>query len=324
MRYIDYDENVESCTLHVSETELPPFGEDDVLVKVNAFGINRADTLQRQGKYSAPKGESPILGLEVAGTVVALGKNVDHLVMGERVFGLVGGGGYAQYAKIHSQHIMKIPAQLTDIQAAGIAEVFLTAYQSLFDLGGINDGQRVLIHAGASGVGLAAIQLAVLHHCEVAVTSSTQSKLALCKKLGARHLINYRQCCFAQILKDNQFKADLIIDFIGGDYVNKNLDVLNQDGVIVQLAMLAGRYVDQFDIARLLIKRATFKGSTLRNRDDDYKSALIAGFTCTYLSKFSTGELIANIDTVYKAHEVNLAHQRLEQNDSMGKLIGTW
>ncbi|WP_425542570.1 NAD(P)H-quinone oxidoreductase [Aliiglaciecola litoralis] len=324
MHYIDYDPNKDLHAMKIASTALPTFGDDDVLIKVSAFGLNRADTLQRQGKYPPPPGESDILGLEVAGTVAAIGKNVTDLNLGDRVFGLVAGGGYAQYARIKSAHIMLTPASLSDEQAAGIAEVFLTAYQSLFALASLKKGQNVLVHAGASGVGLAAIQLAVSVGSSVAVTSSSDVKLARCQQMGATHLINYHDHCFAEYLRDQHFNADVIIDFVGGDYVNKNLKVLRQDGIIVQLAMLAGRYVEQLDMALMLMKRARLQGSTLRSRSDDYKTQLIAGFRQHFFDKFTQAKLIANIDTVYAAKDVAKAHQRLEQNETMGKLIGRW
>jgi putative PIG3 family NAD(P)H quinone oxidoreductase len=291
---------------------------------VHAFGINRADTLQRQGKYPPPKGESEILGLEVSGEIVECGKDVKHWRAGDKVFGLVAGGGYAEYVAVNAGHLMPVPLNIELQEAAGIAEVFVTAYQSLFQIGQLRSGQKVLIHAGASGVGLAAIQLAKACQCEVAVTASSTQKLARCAELGADLLINYTQLDFADRIKSSWKGVDLVIDFVAGDYLNRNLSVLNMDGCIVYLAMLAGRYADPLDMALLLGKRARIIGSTLRNRSDEYKTTLMEQFSQAWLSTFEQGRIKPVIDSCYPAENIALAHNKLEANQSMGKLIGLW
>ena len=324
MKYVDYVSGGEADELSIKQREIPQINNNEILVKVNAFGINRADTLQRRGKYPPPSGESDILGLEVAGEVVDIGVDVTSHSVGDRVFGLVAGGGYAQYVKLLASHGIKTPRSLTDCQAAGIAEVFLTAFQSLFEIGNIQANDSILIHAGASGVGLAATQLARLSGCHTAVTSSSDEKLAICAEYGARTLINYQQTCFADALRQQHISPDLIIDFVGGDYLNRNLKVLKQDGVIVQLALLAGRYSDPMDLGLLLAKRAKIIGSTLRNRHDSYKTMLIQHFSNRFLASFEQGELKANIDTIYPISKVSEAHRRIENNDTIGKLIISW
>ena len=324
MKFIDFVTGGNPSQMRVFETDTPEPGDEQVLIEVQAFGINRADTLQRQGKYPPPKGESEILGLEVAGKVAKTGKGVTDWEVGDEVFGLVPGGGYAQYVVAHQSHVLPIPKNITKQEAAGIAEVFLTAYQSLFYLGKLRKDQKVLIHAGASGVGLAAIQLAKHHGAQVAVTASNTEKLNLCAAKGADLLVNYRQQNFAEVIKEHWGSVDLIVDFIGGDYLNRNLKVIRQDGTIVYLAMLAGRFADQLDMAMLLGKRARIIGSTLRNRSDQYKSELIADFRRDYLQVFELGDMHPNIDSYYSAQDISLAHERLESNQTMGKLIGLW
>lgn len=337
MQFIKHDNGCAPDSLEINQTDIPKLLSGQVLVKVASFGLNRADTLQRQGKYPAPAGESHILGLEMSGEIVEIHpeqKSLQHIngqqnieqpfELGNKVFGLVAGGGYAEYVAVHSQHLMPVPLHMEMYQAAGIAECFLTAYQALFIENSLQPQQHVLIHAGASGVGLAAIQLAKRHGCSVAVTASSQVKLALCKQLGADLVINYQQQDFAVEVAKHWQGCDLIIDFVAGDYLNRNLKLLNIDGRILYLAMLAGRYADKLDMAMMLGKRATIRGSTLRSRNDQYKTDLIKEFSQTCLADFDNRQLIPNIDTVFAAKDVGKAHQRIEDNDTTGKLICHW
>ncbi|MBN7822106.1 NAD(P)H-quinone oxidoreductase [Bowmanella yangjiangensis] len=310
--------------LILEQAPVPEISPGQVLVKVTAFGLNRADTLQRQGKYPPPPGESPIMGLEVAGEVIEVAADVSRWHVGQRVFGLVAGGGYAQYVAVNADHLMAVPDAMTMNEAAGCAEVFLTAYQALFSLGQLKNHQKVLLHAGASGVGSAAIQLAQLVGAKVAVTASSDEKLAFCQQLGAELLINYKQSSFAEQIKTQWEGVDLIVDVVGGDYLNANVKSLNMDGRIVQLAMLGGRYVENFDMALMLAKRATLMASTLRNRSDEYKSQLIQGFVERFAEALAKRRLTVCIDSTFAASEIALAHQRLELNQSMGKLVCYW
>lgn len=310
--------------LILEQAPVPEISPGQVLVKVTAFGLNRADTLQRQGKYPPPPGESPIMGLEVAGEVIEVAADVSRWHVGQRVFGLVAGGGYAQYVAVNADHLMAVPDAMTMNEAAGCAEVFLTAYQALFSLGQLKNHQKVLLHAGASGVGSAAIQLAQLVGAKVAVTASSDEKLAFCQQLGAELLINYKQSSFAEQIKTQWGGVDLIVDVVGGDYLNANVKSLNMDGRIVQLAMLGGRYVENFDMALMLAKRATLMASTLRNRSDEYKSQLIQGFVERFAEALAKRRLTVCIDSTFAASEIALAHQRLELNQSMGKLVCYW
>jgi len=327
MQFIKHDSGCSPEALEISQTDIPTLTSGQVLVKVACFGLNRADTLQRQGKYPAPKGESDILGLEISGEIVLIHPGLtSHLPfeLGDKVFGLVAGGGYGEYVAVNVQHLMPVPANMEMPQAAGIAECFLTAYQALFIENNLQAKQHVLIHAGASGVGLAAIQLAKRHGCAVAVTASSQAKLDLCTQLGADLVINYQHQDFAVEISKHWQGCDLIIDFVAGDYLNRNLKLLNIDGNILYLAMLAGRYADKLDMALLLGKRATVKGSTLRSRTNQYKTQLIKEFSQACLADFGSGKLFPNIDTEFAAKDVGKAHQRIENNDTMGKLIGCW
>ncbi|WP_340680791.1 NAD(P)H-quinone oxidoreductase [Paraglaciecola sp.] len=323
MRFIDFTAGCSANALAISETDLPVMAAGQVLVKVQAFGINRADLLQRAGKYPPPAGESPILGLEVAGEVVDIPAGLtSRFKVGDPVFGLVAGGGYAEYVAVDVCHLLPLPEPFDYVQSAALAECFLTAYQAMFFEYQLTEGSAVLIHAGASGVGLAAIQLAKQANCKVAVTASSAEKLAACQQYGADILINYHEQDFVDILKSQG--VDLIIDFVGGDYVNRNLAVLNRDGCIIQLAMLGGRYTENFDMALMLGKRATLKASTLRNRSNEYKTALIQAFEQNCWPQLNNGQLSPVIDTSYAVSQIAQAHERMESNRNIGKLVCFW
>ncbi len=327
MRYVDFISGHAPSHMQIKQTSTPKVQANQLLIKVQSFGINRADTLQRQGKYPAPKTHSQILGLEVCGEIVQMHANQsEHCTLseGQQVIALVSGGGYGEYVVVAADHVMPLPTNLSANEGAAIAECFLTAFQAMFKEHRLAKKQNILIHAGASGVGLAAIQLAKLQENTIAVTASCQQKLQLCAEFGAQILINYQSQDFAEVLKSQHLSMDLVIDFVGGDYLNRNLRVLQQDGCIVSLAMLAGRYADPLDYALLLSKRATIKGSTLRNRSDLYKTELIQQFSDNYLNYFKTKALTAVIDTVYPVEQVQQTHERLEANQTKGKLICHW
>ncbi|MBN7824427.1 NAD(P)H-quinone oxidoreductase [Bowmanella dokdonensis] len=310
--------------LKIDQIMQPLCKDHQVLVKVAGFGINRADLLQRYGKYPPPPNESHVLGLEVSGEVVERGREVSQWREGDRVCGLVAGGGYAEYVAVDALHLMSVPQGMPLRDAAGLPEIFLTAYQALFLLGRLQAEQSLLFHAGASGVGSAAIQLARVKGARVAVTASSDEKLAFCQALGAELLINYKSQSFVELINQKWRGVDLIVDVVAADYVNANLKSLNMDGRIVQLAILGGRYVQNLDMAAMLQKRASLIASTLRNRSDSYKASLTRKFTEEYLPAFDSGTLRVCVDTCYPADQIHLAHQRLETNQSMGKLIGYW
>lgn len=325
MQYVDYDKGCapHALTVKTCNDLLTPI--DKVKVKVHAFGINRADTLQRQGHYPPPPGESTILGLEVAGSIAEVGDNVSKFNVGDTVFGLVAGGGYATDVVVNPAHLMHIPKGLTFHEAAGLAEVFLTAFQCLRTIAHIKPAQRALIHGGASGIGLAATQLCQYWGVHCAVTASSEEKLAKCSENGAEQLVNYTTHAFDDVLKNAWPEGvDMVLDMVGGDYLNRNLKVLKQDGVIVYLAMLAGRYADNLDMGLLLGKRASIIGTTLRNRSDEYKARLIEDFSSVCLEAFATGELKVNIDTHYHISDIDKPHARLEDNSTQGKIVVSW
>jgi putative PIG3 family NAD(P)H quinone oxidoreductase len=305
-----------------AEMAKPKVSGDECLIKVKAIGVNRADILQRQGKYPAPEGESTILGLEVCGDIIACGSTVDQWKINDKVFGLVAGGGYAEYVVIKSSQLFHLPTSFNYQQGAACAETFLTAYQSLFSIARVQPKNSVLIHAGASGVGCAALTLAKANDCFVVVTAGSEEKCQACLKLGADVAINYHQTPFEQWKKENLPKGfDVIIDVVGGDYLQKNINVTSVDGHIVLLSILQGRYCEQVDLAKMLIKRITITASTLRNRSDDYKTELVANFKKDFGELMSTGKLLPIIDSYYQWQNADEAHQHMLDNGNIGKLV---
>jgi putative PIG3 family NAD(P)H quinone oxidoreductase len=308
--------------LIIGDTKKPVINENEILVKVKAAGINRADIIQRQGKYPPPKGASEIIGLEISGEITELGNKVSKWKKGEKVFGLIPGGGYAEFAKIHQDMAILKPDELSYEEAASIPEVFLTAYQALFWNARIKKNEYVLIHAGASGVGTAAIQFAKDAGAHVIITAS-KGKHDFCIKLGAEKAIDYKSQQFdKEVLSfTNNKGADVILDFIGAEYFEKNIDSLNNSGRLILLATLSGPKIKEADIRRIMSKWITIVGSTLRTRNLDYQIKLTNAFADYSLEKLKTGKLKPVIDKVYNWEDVSEAHKYIEANKNTGKLV---
>jgi len=321
---LKYISVTESNTLIFKNKDIPSIDNDECLIKVKAIGVNRADILQRDGKYPPPKGESTILGIEVSGEIVGCGVKVNaKWNIGDRVCGLVAGGGYAEYVKINAQHLILLPSSYSFGQGAALAETYLTAYQSLFLLANLKPHQNVLIHAGASGVGTAAIQLAKASECYVAVTVGSAKKQQACLDLGADEAINYHEQDFRNLFKESKSSFDVIIDVVGGNYVNKNIDVASVDGQIVILSILKGRFTDNIDIAKLLLKRLTLHASTLRNRSIEYKSNLTQRFVDDFYLMLESNKIIPVVDKYFQWFDTELAHQYIIENKNIGKIVLT-
>ncbi|KAI9321509.1 hypothetical protein BX666DRAFT_1902949 [Dichotomocladium elegans] len=285
------------------------------------------DILQRQGTYPPPPGASEILGVEVSGIVESIGKNVTKFKAGDAVFGLMGGGGYAEYAVMEEGLAMPKPANLSFEQAAAIPETWFTAYQALFFVGNLQTGEDVLIHAGASGVGIAAIQLAKNAGAKrIFITAGTDEKVAFCKSLGATHGINYKTQDWADIIaKETHGKGvNLIIDFIGKDYFEKNLATLSIDARMVILAFLSGPVLEKVNIGPILRKRLRIEGSALRSRPLDYqirlRDALYKNVVEEHFAK-STGGYKLFIEEEFDWADISAAHRKMESNATMGKLV---
>ncbi len=310
--------------LYLGEVPKPVPGPGEVLVKVAATAVNRADTLQRRGKYPVPPGDSEVLGLEVAGEIVELGENCRLRQQGERVCGLLGGGGHAEYAVLPEAMALPLPPELDLVEAAAIPEVFLTAFQALDWLADLQSGETVLIHAGASGVGTAAVQLARAKGAQVLVTASA-GKHALCRELGAARCIDYRAEDFAAVVAEETGGkgVEVILDFVAAPYFQRNLDSLALDGRLVMLALLGGSKPEGVNLLPVLRKRLHILGSTLRNREPRYKEALSQAFWKMAQSHFVSGALKPVIDRVLPWEQVAEAHRLMEANANAGKLVLT-
>ncbi len=310
--------------LYVGELEQPKPGPGEVLVNIKATALNRADLLQRQGKYPPPEGASPILGLEIAGEVVEINghSHRTQFQLNDKVMALLPGGGYAEYAVVPQDVCMPIPEGMSFEEAAAIPEVWLTAFQALFLLGNFSNQQTILIHAAASGVGTAAIQLARPFAQQIFGTAS-QPKHALCLKLGTDQMIDYSSEDFAKKIQEyTQSKGvDLIIDFIGGPYFKQNLDVLGLEGTLVMLGFMGGVKVPDVNLASILRKRISIVGSTLRNRNHSYKKELIKRFWEYAKDSFEQGIFKPIIDSVYDWEQVAEAHAYMESNQNAGKIV---
>ncbi|PZN06853.1 MULTISPECIES: NAD(P)H-quinone oxidoreductase [Thermaerobacter] len=309
--------------LVLGEVPTPAPGPGELLVRVRATALNRADILQRRGLYPPPPGASPLLGLEAAGEVAALGEGCEGWRVGDRVFALLPGGGYAQYVTVPAAMALPVPPNLSFEEAAAIPEAFLTAYQTLFWIGRLRAGEWVLIHAGASGVGTAAIQLARDAGARVAVTAGSEAKLEACRQLGAEVALNYKLGPFAPALREavGERGVDLILDFVGAPYWEQNLECLATDGRLVLIATMGGGVVDRFDLRRLMGKRLQVTGTTLRSRSLEYKVQLTREFAVRVLPKLARGAIRPVIDRVFPWDQVREAHRYMERNLNIGKIV---
>ncbi|MBN8938699.1 MAG: NAD(P)H-quinone oxidoreductase [Rhizobiales bacterium] len=309
----------------VPETRpVPTPGPGEILVKLAAAGVNRPDVLQRAGGYPPPKGASDIPGLEIAGEVAALGAGADRFRLGDKVCGLVAGGGYAEYCVVHQTNALAIPAGLSMVEAAAIPETFFTVWSNVFDRGGLKAGETILIHGGTSGIGVTAIQLAKAFGATVLTTVGSDDKCAAAKALGADHAINYRNQDFVQAVSEITARkgVNLILDMVGGDYVERNLNCVAADGRIVQIAFLHGSEV-KVDLRWLMLKRITFTGSTLRIRDTAFKAALADALHSKVWPLLSSGQVKVVMDSTYPLREASRAHARMETNAHIGKIVLT-
>ena len=308
--------------MQMRDWETPEPGPHEIRVQIKATALNRADTMQRRGVYPPPPGESPILGLEMAGVVEKVGASVSRWQVGDRVCGLLGGGGYAEMCVIHKDMAMPLPDGLSFEEAAAIPEVFLTAFQALHWLAKIKPQEQILVHAGASGVGTAAIQLIRLHQAECFVTASAP-KHATCLALGASHAIDYKQENFVEVVKEltDGKGVQVILDFIAAPYFQMNLDSLSLEGRLVMLSLIGGIKPADVNLAPILRKRLQIIGTTLRARSLDYKIALTRDLQTHALPHFASGKLKPIIDSIVPWTEVVQAHQRMENNLNTGKIV---
>ena len=294
----------------------------DVLIKIAAAGVNRPDCLQRQGGYPPPPGASDIPGLEVAGTVVALGEGVERWRVGDEVCALLTGGGYAEYCTAPAPQCLPIPAGLTSHQAAALPETFFTVWSNVFDRARLQPGETLLVHGGTSGIGTTAIQLAKALGSRVFVTVGGAEKIQPCLDLGAERAIDYREEDFVQVVKEltRNRGADVILDMVGGDYVQRDLSALAVEGRLVFIAFLRGAKME-LNLAPVMMKRLTVTGSTLRARPVEHKAPIAASLEKTVWPLLASGAIRPVIDRAFPLAEAAAAHALMESNRHIGKLL---
>lgn len=308
--------------LHVEERPDPHAGDGQVVIRVAAAGVNRADLLQRQGFYPPPPGASDVLGLEASGVVAEVGAGVADLSNGDTVMALLEGGGYAELVAVRATQAVHVPDNIDLIDAGGIPEVFITAHDALFTRGRLAHGETVLIHGGGGGVGTAAIQLARLHGCHVIVTAGSAAKLARCIELGANAGINYSTEDFVARTREltDGHGADVVLDIMGASYLERNLDVVATDGRVVVIGMQGGTHSD-IDLGVMMRRRVSLVSTALRARPADQKAAIVAAFASDVVPALTDGRLRPVIDRILPFDAAGDAHRLMEAGGAVGKIV---
>ena len=303
---------------------LPAPGPDEILIKVHAAGVNRPDVAQRSGSYPPPPGASDLPGLEVAGEVVAVGTGAAKHKIGDKVMSLVAGGGYAQYCIAQDAQAMAVPQALSMTEAGAIPETLMTVWHNVFERGALQPGETLLIHGGSSGIGTMAIQLAKAFGSKVIVTVGSQDKAAACLKLGADRAINYKTEDFVAETRKatNDIGANVILDMVGGDYIERNYDAAAIGGRVVQIAFLGGPKAT-VNFAKLMVKRLHHTGSTLRPRSNADKAAMVKAIEAKVMPLLREGRIKPLMDSTFPLEKAADAHRRMESSEHIGKIVLT-
>lgn len=322
MQYIEHGAGGPASCMRIASRTVPSPAAHEVLIEVAHAGVNRPDVLQRSGSYPPPPGASPYLGLEVSGRIAALGEGVTRWRTGDEVCALVPGGGYAQYCVTHESHCLPVPHGLSMVEAAALPETYLTVWTNVFERGHLREGETLLVHGGSSGIGLTAIQLAQAFGARVLATVGNAAKADACVDAGAQRAINYRDEDFVAVAK--QFTegrgVDIVLDMVGGAYMQRNLDVLALEGRLVQIAFLEGSSV-VFDAMPIMLKRLTFTGSTLRARSVEQKAAIADALREKVWPLLEAGRARPVIHSVMPFGEVQAAHELMESSAHIGKIM---
>jgi len=321
MKYVAIHKLHGEQSLSIAEMPPPTAADHDVIIRVYAAGINRPDILQRQGVYPAPADASPILGLEVAGEIVACGKAVSTWSVGDKVCALVNGGGYAEYVAAPATQCLPIPQHFSYIQAAALPETLFTVWHNLWQRAQLHAGETLLIHGGASGIGTIAIQLAVAKGVHVYTTVGSVEKVKACEQLGAK-AINYHEQDFVAIIKEKTQGSgvNVILDMVGGAYIQRNFSAAAKDARLVNIAFLQGSKVD-VDFMPLMLKRLTLTGSTLRAQSAEAKAIIAQELMQQVWPLLDTQQIAPVIDSVFSFEDVAQAHARMESNQHIGKIV---
>jgi len=322
MTAIEIAQPGDANVLQPAERAVPQPKAGEILVRVRAAGVNRPDVLQRQGSYAPPPGASDIPGLEIAGDVVALGEGVKRYRIGDAVVALLAGGGYAEYATVHESTALPLPSGYSYSEAAAIPETFFTVWHNVFERGALKEGETLLIHGGSSGIGTTAIQLAKAFGAKVIITAGSTDKCEACLKLGADRAVNYRDEDFVTVVKEftSGKGADVILDMVGGDYVDRNYKAAAEDGRIVQIAFLNGAKATA-NFAILMTKRLTHTGSTLRSRSVEFKAGIARELEAKVWPLLAERKVAPVMDMTFPLKDACKAHERMEGSQHIGKIV---
>lgn len=309
--------------IRIAEAQVPKPGPGKVLVEVVAAGINRPDLMQRAGNYPPPPGETEVPGMEVAGHVVSLGEGVTGLRLGDAICALLGSGGYAEYALADAALCLPVPRGMSLVEAAGLPETFFTVFDNVFTRGRLKAGEWILIHGGSSGIGTTAIQLAKAFGATVAVTAGSPEKCAFCRALGADYAIDYKTQDFVAEVKKvtGERLVDVILDMVGGSYIQKNLSLLALEGRLVQIAFLQSSVVENFNFMPMMLKRLTLMGSTMRARSLAQKADVAAVLREKVWPLLEAGKVKPVIHATFPLEDARQAHELMESSSHVGKIV---
>ena len=319
MKVIEIGEPGGPSVLKSSVRNIPKPKRNEVLIKISYAGINRPDVLQRSGSYLPPPGASDLPGLEASGIIFAIGENVTNWEVGDEVCALLPGGGYAEYAVTQASHCLPVPTGMSLKQAAALPETLFTVWSNVFQRGGLKPNEKFLVHGGSSGIGTMAIQLANLFGSEVYATAGSEAKCSACEELGAIRAINYNKEDFLEVIKSIG-GVHLILDMVGGAYIEKNIKALVDDGRLVQIAFLKGAKVE-LNFAQIMTRRLTVTGSTLRPQSDLSKSQIASELLEKIWPLLSTGRINPVINSVFDLNDVSSAHLLMESSKHIGKIV---
>lgn len=321
MRFVDIERPGGPEVLKLKRGALPTFGQDELLIQVAAIGVNRPDIMQREGRYPAPEGASPILGLEVAGFVAAVGRDAGPWRVGQRVCALTNGGGYAEFVSVPAKQCLSVPESLDFVTAAALPEALFTVWSNVYERGALGVGETLLIHGGSSGIGTVAIQMARITGARVYATAGSDAKCRVCEKLGALRAINYREEDFVEVMKQITGRgADVILDMVGGTYIQRNIQAAARDGRIVNIAYQMSP-IAEVNFMPVMMKRLTLTGSTLRARSAIEKASIARHVSRKIWPAVLAERIKPIIHKVYPLEDVAQAHRELEAGGVIGKIV---
>jgi NADPH:quinone reductase len=323
MRYVSHGEGGGPEVLRIVEGQIPELGPREVLIQTHFAGVNGPDILQRSGMYPPPPGASPILGLEVAGQVVALGAEVTTWKVGDQVCALTPGGGYAEYCRTDASHCLALPRGFDLATSAAIPENFFTVWTNLISRGRLQSGENVLIHGGSSGIGYTAIQIAKQFGAIVFATVGNSEKARFCRDLGADHVINYRTEDFVAEVNGitRERGVDIVLDMVGGPYIEKNVSLLTYEGRLVQIAFLQGNKVSNFNFLPVMLRRLTITGSTLRPRTVEEKASIANALREHVWPLLESHKIKIVVHKIFPVSQVAEAHRMMERGEHAGKIV---